>query len=234
MTLYLIPTFLGETESADVLPLKVTHVINELDFFVVENLRTARRHLRRMGYTGVFDEITMLELNEHSVDADVTQIIAQAIASDKHIGLMSEAGVPGVADPGANLVALAHQRGIKVVPLTGPSSILLALMASGLNGQRFAFNGYLPTDKHERIQKMKIYEKRSMNESQTQIFIETPYRNQALLADLLANLQPTTRLCIACSITEADEFICTLPVSEWHKKMPEIHKRPAIFLFLSA
>ncbi len=148
MTLYLIPTFLGETESADVLPLKVTHVINELDFFVVENLRTARRHLRRMGYTGVFDEITMLELNEHSVDADVTQIIAQAIASDKHIGLMSEAGVPGVADPGANLVALAHQRGIKVVPLTGPSSILLALMASGLNGQRFAFNGYLPIYKH--------------------------------------------------------------------------------------
>jgi len=232
MTLYLIPTFLGETESNEVLPQKVTEVINQLDVFVVENLRTARRHLRRMGYKGVFDEITMLELNEHSVDSDVTQIMAEA--GDRNIGLMSEAGVPGVADPGANLVALAHQRGIKVVPLTGPSSILLALMASGLNGQRFAFNGYLPTDKNERVQKIKLYEKRSMNESQTQIFIETPYRNQALLADLIATLQPTTRLCVACNLTDADEFIATLPAQEWLKKMPEIHKRPAIFLFLSA
>jgi 16S rRNA (cytidine1402-2'-O)-methyltransferase len=233
MILYLIPTFLGETESSEVLPQKVTEVINQLDFFVVENLRTARRHLRRMGFTGVFDDITMLELNEHSAEADVSPIFAQALAANKNIGLMSEAGVPGVADPGANLVALAHQKGVKVVPLTGPSSILMALMASGLNGQRFAFNGYLPTDKNERQQKMKIYEKRSMNESQTQIFIETPYRNQALFADLIATLQPNTRLCVACSITEADEFICTLPVSEWHKKTPDIHKRPAIFLFLA-
>lgn len=232
MTVYLIPTFLGETESNEVLPQKVTEVINQLDVFVVENLRTARRHLRRMGYKGVFDEITMLELNEHSADSDVAHILAEA--GDRNIGLMSEAGVPGVADPGANLIALAHQRGIKVVPLTGPSSILLALMASGLNGQRFAFNGYLPTDKNERQQKIKLYEKRSMNESQTQIFIETPYRNQALLADLIATLQPTTRLCVACNLTEADEFIGTLPAQEWLKKMPEIHKRPAIFLFLSA
>jgi 16S rRNA (cytidine1402-2'-O)-methyltransferase len=231
MTLYLIPTFLGETPAGDILPAKVTDTVNQLNFFVAEDLRTARRHLRRMGYTGVFDEITMVELNEHTEERSIGEILNKA--NNQDIGIISEAGVPGVADPGAALVALAHQRGIKVVPLTGPSSILLSLMASGLNGQRFAFNGYLPVDKHERQRMIKHFEKRSLSENQTQIFIETPYRNQPLLADLIANLQAETRLCIAADITAETEFIETHTVREWSKKQLNLHKRPAIFLFLA-
>jgi 16S rRNA (cytidine1402-2'-O)-methyltransferase len=230
MKVYLIPTFLGDCDEKNVFPPLVSAVLQEVEYFVVENLRTARRNLRKMGYTRSFDEVQFFELNEHNVNTETEQIINEI--GDGIIGIMSEAGVPGVADPGSSLVLAAHKRGAKIIPLTGPSSILLSLMASGLNGQSFAFNGYLPVDKQERKNKIRAIEKRSAQEHQTQIFIETPYRNNALLADLVSTLSDNTLLCIAVDVTLESESIQTQTIAQWRKKMPDINKRPAIFLFL--
>ena len=230
--LFLIPSFLGTDNPNEVFPAYNYEMVRNMKHFIVEDERTARRFLKKLVPEIIINDLNFSLLNEHTKPEEIINFLNPC--KDENMGLISDAGVPCVADPGAIIVQMAHQKGIEVIPLIGPSSILLALMGSGLNGQSFAFNGYLPTDKNERVQKIKLYEKRSMNESQTQIFIETPYRNQALLADLIATLQPTTRLCVACNLTDADEFIATLPAQEWLKKMPEIHKRPAIFLFLSA
>lgn len=230
--LYLIPTTLGEQSPTDVIPAKVLGIAAQLRHFIVENTRTARRFLRTIDSTFPIDDCSFVELNEHT---DITTIghYLDACNRGEHIGLMSEAGVPAVADPGSVIVAMAHYQQIRVIPLSGPSSIILSLMASGLNGQNFAFNGYLPVKPTERIKAIHNYEKRSLHEHQTQLFIEAPYRNMALFDDFLHNLHPNTRLCIAADITLETEFIRTLAIRDWVKQKPELHKRPAIFAILA-
>ena len=230
--LYLIPTTLGEQQPADVIPARALGIAATLRHFIVENTRTARRFLRAVDPEFPIDDSDFVELNEHT---DLTTIGRYLDACDRgeHVGLMSEAGVPAVADPGNAAVQMAHSKGIRVVPLSGPSSIILAMMASGLNGQNFAFNGYLPVKPAERVKAIRGYEKRSLSEHQTQLFIEAPYRNMALFDDLLHNLRPETRLCIAADITLETEFILTLTIAEWHKHKPDLHKRPAIFAILA-
>jgi len=227
--LYLIPVTLGESELDHVIPANHKEIIHSISYFIVENIRTARRFLKKTDQNTDIDQLHFYELNEHT---DVTQIrtFLQPIEQGYSIGVMSEAGCPGVADPGADVVRIAHEKGIRVIPLVGPSSILLAMMASGMNGQNFAFNGYLPIKKDEKARQIQFLEKRIYSGNQSQLFIEAPYRNTQLLDDLLANCQPQTRLCIACDITLETEFIKTLPVSEWRKNKPDIHKRPAIFV----
>lgn len=229
--IYLIPCTLGETKIDDVLPRRNAEVIRLLRFFVVENVRTARRFLKQVDRTIDIDAITFYELNQHT---DFKELMVQMKDVWKEdIGVISEAGCPAVADPGALVVAEAQRRGIKVVPLVGPSSILMSLMASGFNGQNFAFNGYLPIDRNERIAKIKQLEKRADSERQTQIFIETPYRNLALMDDLCRTLQGATMLCVASGITTDAEWIRTKRVEEWRNGMKEIEKIqkiPTIFL----
>ncbi len=227
--LYLVPNTLGESAVSSVLPCDIGNVLNSIAEFIVEDERTARRFLKKAGYTGSLDTVVLHLLNEHT-DKDRVGSYLKAVKEGKNIGIISDAGCPGIADPGAEVVKLAHERNITVVPLVGPSSILLALMASGMNGQSFCFNGYLPKEKHERQRKIKELEKLALQKDQTQLFIETPYRNMQMLEDLLAVCEEQTRLCIACDITLATESIQTLPVAEWKKKKPELHKRPAIFL----
>jgi len=232
-TLYLIPVTLGGDNIAQVLPPDVVTLAQKLDIFVVENEKTARRFLGLIKTTKPVREITLLTLNEHTADTELTALLAP-LAAGSDVGLMSEAGCPGVADPGARLAALAQSKGIRVVPLVGPSSILLSLMASGFNGQRFTFLGYLPSDKTARIQRIKEIEKNSQKHNETQIFIETPYRNQHLLEDLIAHGNPQTRLCIACNISLDSESIISKPIFEWKKSaLPELHKQLCVFLLLS-
>lgn len=229
-TLYLIPTLLGDTaETADVIPVKVNQVINTIDEYIVENEKSARHYLKKMGIQKPLQEIVLHLLNQHT-DSAVVSGYLKAIEQGKNVGIISEAGCPGVADPGAEVVKIAHQRNITVCPLVGPSSILLALMASGFNGQSFAFNGYLPKERNERIKKLKELEKLVYQRNQTQLFIETPYRNAHLLGDIVAVCDSKTLLCIACDITLPTEFIKTKTVAEWKKFLPDISKRPAIFL----
>ncbi len=228
--IYLIPTTLGDTaETADVIPLKVSQIINTIDEYIVENEKSARHYLKKIGIKKPLQEITLYPLNKHT---DLKQIgsYLNAIETGKNIGVISEAGCPGIADPGAEVIKLAHQKNITVVPLVGPSSILLALMASGFNGQSFTFNGYLPKERSERIKKIKELEKLAIQKDQTQLFIETPYRNNHLIEDLLNNCNNTTLLCIACDITLPTEFIKTTTIYNWKKQLPNIDKRPAIFL----
>ncbi len=227
--LYLIPVTLGESELGHVIPASHKEIIQSISYFIVENIRTARRFLKKADKDIDIDQLHFYELNEHT---DVTQIhtFLEPIEKGYSVGVMSEAGCPGVADPGADVVRIAHEKDIHVIPLVGPSSILLAMMASGMNGQNFAFNGYLPIKKDEKARHIQFLEKRIYSENQSQLFIEAPYRNSQLLDDLLANCQPRTRLCIACDITLETEFIKTLPVSEWRKNKPDIRKRPAIFV----
>lgn len=228
-TLYLIPTTLGETaETADVLPMKINAVINLIDEYIVENEKSARQYLKKMGIKKPLQEIILHPLNQHTVAQEISGYLDN-IANGKNIGIISEAGCPGIADPGAEVVALAHERNVPVVPLVGPSSILLALMASGFNGQSFTFHGYLPKERHERIKKLKELEKAAQRK-QTQLFIETPYRNMHLLEDLVNSCDGNTRLCIACDITLPTEFIKTKRMAEWKKQLPDIHKKPTIFL----
>ncbi len=228
-TLYLIPTTLGETaETADVLPMKINAVINLIDEYIVENEKSARQYLKKMGIKKPLQEIILHPLNQHTVAQEISGYLDN-IANGKNIGIISEAGCPGIADPGAEVVALAHERNVPVVPLVGPSSILLALMASGFNGQSFTFHGYLPKERHERIKKLKELEKAAQRK-QTQLFIETPYRNMHLLEDLVNSCNGNTRLCIACDITLPTEFIKTKRMAEWKKQLPDIHKKPTIFL----
>ncbi len=228
--LYLIPTTLGDTaETADVLPIKVNQLINTIDEYIVENEKSARHYLKKMGIQKPLQEIILHPLNQHTERTDVAGYLTN-IANGKNIGIISEAGCPGVADPGADVVKIAHEKGIQVCPLVGPSSILLALMASGFNGQNFAFNGYLPKERNERIKKIKELEKLAQQKSQTQLFIETPYRNTHLLDDVLAVCETNTLLCIACDVTLPTEFIKTKTIASWKKQVPDIAKRPAIFL----
>jgi 16S rRNA (cytidine1402-2'-O)-methyltransferase len=229
--LYLIPTTLGEQNPADVIPAPVLQIASSLRYFIVENTRTARRFLRSFDPAFPIDGSSFVELNEHTKAIEIEKYL-DACENGFHIGLISEVGVPGVADPGSDVVKLAHQKGIRVIPLVGPSSILLAIMASGLNGQNFAFNGYLPVKPNDRTKAIKHFEKRSQSEKQSQIFIETPYRNNALFDEFLKTLLPDTRLTVAVDITLASEQILTFSIKEWGRKKIDLHKHPAIFIIL--
>lgn len=228
-SLFLIPVTLGETSIERVLPAYNKEVILQIKHFIVENVRSARRFLKQVDSTINIDELTFYELNKHTKVEDIENYLTP-ISKGLHIGIISEAGCPAIADPGSDIVAIAQRKKYNVVPLVGPSSILLSLMGSGFNGQSFAFHGYLPIDGTERVKKIKSLEQRIYQEHQTQIFIETPYRNQKLLEDLVKNCTPTTKLCIAMNITCEDEFIRTLPIKEWGKQAPMLDKKPCIFL----
>ncbi|MCW1735790.1 SAM-dependent methyltransferase [Anaerorudis cellulosivorans] len=227
--LYLIPSTLGDTPVERVLPPYNTEIVSCLRFFIVENVRTARRFLKKCHAEIDIDGLTFFELNKHT-DRNALSEFLQPLKEGKSMGIISEAGCPSVADPGAEIVALAHQEGYKVVPLVGPSSPLLALMASGFNGQCYAFNGYLPIDSNERAKVIKKLEMRAYNENQTQLFIETPYRNQKLAEDILLHCKPHTQLCIAMNLTCDDEYIATKTIKEWKNRLPDMNKKPCIFL----
>jgi 16S rRNA (cytidine1402-2'-O)-methyltransferase len=240
-TLFLIPNTLGETEAlASVLPEQVQHITSQLDYFVAENAKTARAFLKLVNASHPLNkplqEITISELNVNTPPAALAGLLAPLLAG-RDGGLVSEAGVPAVADPGADLVRLAHQHGIPVRPLVGPSSLLLAVMASGLNGQSFAFNGYLPTDAAQRTARIKELETRSRKEKQTQLFIETPYRNTAMLEALVSVCAPGTLICVATDLSLATETIRTQTGAQWKSqlgagKAPDFHKKPTVFLLL--
>jgi 16S rRNA (cytidine1402-2'-O)-methyltransferase len=227
--LYLIPTTLGDTTIERVLPPDLTRQISSISVFIVENVRTARRFLKKVNPAIVIDNLTFFELNQHTDKKEISRFL-EPIQRGLDIGIISEAGCPAIADPGAEVVKVAHTRNIQVIPWVGPSSILLALMASGMSGQNFAFNGYLPIKNPEKSQQIKMLEKRMQTEGQTQIFIETPYRNAQLLDELLKNCEPETMLCVAADITLETEFILSKPVSYWKTHIPDIQKRPAIFM----
>ena len=227
--LYLIPITLGESELESVIPVSHREIILSISHFIVENVRTARRFLKKVDREIDIDSLHFYELNKHT-DKNQLHSYLEPIKQGNPIGIMSEAGCPGVADPGADVVRIAHEKNIKVVPLVGPSSILLAMMASGMNGQNFAFNGYLPIKKNEKVQQIHLLEKRIYTENQSQLFIEAPYRNLQLFDDLVQNCQPHTKLCIACDLTLETEFIKTQSIEAWKKSKPDIQKRPAIFV----
>lgn len=232
-TLYLLPVTLGDDNIARALPPDVVALAQNLETFIVENEKTARRFLGAIKANKPLRELTFFTLNEHTAEQELPALLAPLLAG-KDVGLMSEAGCPGVADPGARLVALAHRKNIRVVPLIGPSSILLALMASGFNGQRFTFLGYLPAEKAQRVQRLKEVEQISHKNNETQIFIETPYRNQHLLADILTSFNPETRLCVACNLSLASEIIISKTIAQWKKiELPDLHKQPTVFLILA-
>ena len=228
-TLYLVPNTLGNPETSLSIPPGVSKIAVGLDVFIVENLRNARRYLKMLDRSIDIDHLTFYELNEHSLPEEIPTFLERA-EQGTDIALISEAGVPGVADPGSDVVRLAHAKGIRVVPLTGPSSILLALMASGLNGQSFCFHGYLPVKRPERIRKIREIEQVVIRKKETQLFIEAPYRNDGLLSDILESCHPSTLLCIAADITLDSEYIYTRTVGQWAKQKPALHKRPVIFL----
>lgn len=235
-TLYLIPVTMGADNITKVLPPEVVAIAQQLETFVVENEKTARHFLSAIKTNKPVRELQLSSLNEHTTDKELPALLKPILAGID-VGLMSEAGCPGIADPGAKLVQLAYQKGIRVAPLVGPSSILMGLMASGLNGQRFTFLGYIPADKAARIQRLKEIERISAKNHETQIFIETPYRNQHLFEDILAHCQPNTRLCIACNLSLEVEFIMTQTIAEWNEMqkntLPDLHKKPTVFLILS-
>lgn len=227
--LFLIPTTLGEGSWQEVLPVYVQQKISVLQDFIVENEKTARRFIKEICPEKVQAELKIHTLNKFTEASELPQFL-QACERGEDMGLMSEAGCPGIADPGAKIVQLAHQKNIQVVPLVGPSSILLAMMGSGLNGQNFSFHGYLPIDRNQRRNTLKQLERISLENNQAQIFIETPYRNNALFSDLKRNLHNFTKLCIACELTLETEYIKTKSIAEWKKEKPDLHKKPAIFI----
>ncbi|RBA29331.1 SAM-dependent methyltransferase [Flavobacterium tibetense] len=227
--LYLIPTTLGEMNPEDVMPQTIKRSIDFIDDYIVENDKTARKFIKSIAPDKKQAELRLSLLNKHTEVADYQNMI-QPLLEGRNIGLMSEAGCPGIADPGAVIVKLAHEKGIQVVPLVGPSSILLAIMASGMNGQSFTFNGYLPIDASEKKSTLKQLERISFEKNQSQLFIETPYRNNKIFEDMLATLQPNTHICVACDITLPTEFIKTLTVNDWKKNKVDLHKRPCIFI----
>jgi 16S rRNA (cytidine1402-2'-O)-methyltransferase len=227
--LYLIPVTMGECDPMDVLPQTVKRVVELIDYYIVENEKTARKSIKGVLPEKKQSELVLFTLNKHT-DAKEHLNFIEPLLAGKNMGLMSEAGCPGVADPGAVIVKLAHEKGIQVIPLVGPSSILLAMMASGMNGQSFTFNGYLPIDKGVKKSALKNFEKLSFDKNQSQIFIETPYRNNKLLEDILQALQPSTHLCIATDITLPTEYIKTLRVADWKKTKVDLHNRPTIFI----
>ncbi len=231
-TLYMIPCPISdETSPWEVLPEGNRRVMQSIDYFIVENTRTARRFLSKAALGLKIDELEFVELNEHTVAGEAVERMMAPLLAGRSAGVISEAGVPGVADPGALVVEAAHRKGIRVVPLVGPSSILLAVMASGLNGQSFAFNGYLPVKGPDRQRAIRHFERRAHQEHQSQLFIEAPYRNQKLIEELLQTLQAETRLTIAMDLTAPTEWIRTMRVAEWRKtRLPELNKRPAILI----
>ena len=230
--LYLIPSPLGENDPAEVIPAPVLKSLEGFRTFVVEEVRTVRRYLSRAGLRGRIGELEFHELNEHT-DAATIERYLRLFDDGNDVALISEAGLPAVADPGAQLVALAHRHGIEVIPAVGPSSLMLALMASGLNGQSFAFVGYIPAKTEERRSRLKLLEKLSGQHRQTQILIETPYRNDSLMSDILSVCSGTTRICVAANITMPDAYIKTRTVAEWKKENIVIGKRPCVFLILA-
>ncbi|WP_029905950.1 SAM-dependent methyltransferase [Prevotella sp. 10(H)] len=228
-SLYLIPVTLGETSLESVLPSYNKDIILQIKHFIVENIRSARRFLKKVDSNINIDELTFYELNKHTKPEQIESYL-QPMLNGLHVGIISEAGCPAVADPGSDIVAIAQRKNYKVVPLVGPSSILLSLMASGFNGQSFAFQGYLPVDGQERVKKIKQLEHFIHHDNQTQIFIETPYRNQKLAEDIIKHCTPSTKLCIAMNLTLKDEYIKTLSVKQWAKQLPDMAKQLCIFL----
>ncbi len=227
--LYLIPTTLGNNEPLEVLPISVKKVIEQTNTYIVENEKTARRFIKKISSGKQQSTLEIFLLNKFT-NASILPEFLQPCLNGINVGLLSEAGCPGIADPGADIVKLAHENNIKVVPLVGPSSILMAMMSSGMNGQSFTFNGYLPIDKNERKNEVKRLERLSFEQNQSQIFIETPYRNNKMLEDICNVLGDNTLVCVACDITLPTEFIKTKIVSEWKKNMVDLHKRPTIFI----
>jgi len=227
--LYLIPSPLGDNDPKEVIPVTVMELICSLQHFVVEETRTARRYLSKAGLKGKIDTLEFYELNEHTKPEEVEAYIKILLAGE-NVGLITEAGLPAVADPGSLLVELAHNSGVEVKPMVGPSSLMMALMASGMNGQSFAFVGYLPVKPDERRSRIKQLEKISLTQHQTQIVIETPYRNNSLLADFLQVCSPKTKLCVAASISLPDAYIKTKTVEQWRKEKIDLNKKPCVFI----
>ena len=230
-TLYLIPTILADDTADQVISPQVKDTVRRLTYFIVENLRTARRFVKSICPELVIEQLQFVQVDKDATPAQVQASLKPLLEQGIDAGIISEAGCPGIADPGAEVAKYAHQKGIRVVPFAGPSAILLSLMASGFNGQRFAFHGYLPIEKGPRLQALRNLEKEMLQRDQTQIFMETPYRNNKLLEDLLQTLSGGTRLCIAANITSPEhEFIQTKTINDWKGKLPDIHKQPAVFL----
>lgn len=220
---------LGDTEIERVLPSFNREVIKSVKYFIVENIRTTRRFLKKVDRDIDIDSLSFVELNKHTTPESISTYL-EPLEKGNSIGVISEAGCPAIADPGADVVSTAQRKGLKVIPLIGPSSILLSLMASGFNGQSFAFHGYLPIEKGDRVKKIKALEQLVYSEHQTQIFIETPYRNNKMIEDLISVCRPQTKLCVAANITCDDEFIRTMSLKDWKKSIPELSKIPCIFL----
>lgn len=227
--LYLIPTTLGDSNPLEVLPLTVRKAVENIDHYIVENEKIARRSIQRIAPSKSQPDLQFQLLNKFTDPQELREFLSPCMAG-QDMGIISDAGCPGIADPGAAIVALAHEFDIRVIPLVGPSSILLAMMASGMNGQKFAFHGYLPIDKKERKQTIKQLERESKAHGQAQLFIETPYRNEQLMQALLSTLNPNTLLCVAADITLQTEYIKTMPASEWKKNKVDLHKRPTLFI----
>lgn len=232
-TLYLIPTPIGDTAPEQTIPAQTIEVVRKLDYFIVENLRTARRFISKAGSSKPIDEIEFVIHDKH-FDSRETGSLLQPLLEGKDGGLLSEAGTPCIADPGGAVVAQAHEWGIQVVPLSGPNAIILALMASGFNGQAFRFHGYLPIPENEAVQSLKSLEQQSFNTGETQIFIETPFRNNAMIERIIKHCKADTLLCVAVEISTSSEKIITLPVAAWQTKQFNFHKVPAVFLIWSA
>lgn len=227
--LYLIPSRLGNNPPLEVLPISIKKIIEHLEYYIVENEKTARRFIKRVSPSKSQPALQLKVLNKYTTDAEKSTYL-NPCKEGISIGLLSEAGCPAIADPGSDIVSLAHKNNIQVIPLVGPSSIILALMASGMNGQSFTFNGYLPIDKGERKSKIKALERLSFEQNQSQLFIETPYRNIKMLEDLVNILHPNTKVCVACDLTLPTEFIKTKPAKDWKHNKEDLHKRPAIFI----
>lgn len=227
--LYLIPSPLGERDFSCIFPSLNLEIINEIDTYIVEDLRTGRRFLKKMGIQKAIDDLEFFLLNEHTQGVDLNEYL-KCCEEGKNVGLMSDAGTPCIADPGNVVVAKAHQLGIEVIPLIGPNSIVLALMASGFNGQNFTFNGYLPVEQDRREEELKFLESRVIKHNQTQLFIETPYRNNHLFQSILRVCQPNTRLCIACNMTTEEQYVKSQSVARWRKENIDLHKKPVVFV----
>jgi 16S rRNA (cytidine1402-2'-O)-methyltransferase len=232
-TIFLIPTVIAPDTHHQVLSPQIQEAVNSINYYLVENIRTARRFLSAISIKTPIDQLQFELLNKKTSPEELPALMQPALTGH-NIGIMSEAGCPGVADPGALAVSYAHQKGLRVVPLVGPSSILLALMASGFSGQTFTFHGYLPIDKDKRGRVIKLLEKQSQQYQQTQIFMETPYRNNQLFSDIVKHCHPKTLICVAKNVSGPDEYIKTQPVHAWRKKKPELHKVPTVFLLFSS
>jgi 16S rRNA (cytidine1402-2'-O)-methyltransferase len=227
--LYLIPTTLGDNAPLEVLPLSVKKIVEQVDVYIVENEKTARRFIKQIKPSKKQPSLQIFHLNKFTDPSEIPSFLEPCLQG-KHVGLLSEAGCPAIADPGADVVKMAHKKNIQVVPLVGPSSILMAQMSSGMNGQSFAFNGYLPIDKDEKKKELKRLEQLSFSQNQSQSFIETPYRNNKLLEDICNVLNDNTLVCVACDITLPTEYIKTQTVKEWKKNSVDLHKRPTLFI----